>query len=301
VKRRGALVSSCALALCALCLPRGASAQYIDLPGTQPGGLAMALPLESGRPCGVTCHFSGDTTAPTAMPYDGWIGSMMGNTLRDPLFLAALTVAEQDRPDVGDWCLRCHTPPGFVNGHTRGSRAASRGATLDLEEREGVSCDACHRMVPTTNLGNAQYVISPTDVRFGPYATIESSRHPGQMSTWTADSRLCGTCHEVTNPAQPLRRADGTDTGQRFPLDTTYSEWARSDYAVAGSPDARIWAWSCDWVMAGLSPPSARGPGAVVDVQDRHGARPPAQARFRGRQCVGPARARGAAHEHRLG
>jgi hypothetical protein len=38
--------------------------------------------------------------------------SMMGNTLRDPLFLAALTVAEQDRPGVGDWCLRCHTPPG---------------------------------------------------------------------------------------------------------------------------------------------------------------------------------------------
>lgn len=225
--------------LCALSLPRGASAQYIDLPGTQPGGLAMGLPLESGRPCGVTCHFSGDTTMPTAMPYDGWIGSMMGNTLRDPLFLAALTVAEQDRPDVGDWCLRCHTPPGFVNGHTRGSRAASRGATLDLEEREGVSCDSCHRMVPTTNLGNAQYVISPTDVRFGPYATIESSRHPGQMSAWTADSRLCGTCHEVTNPVQPLRRADGTDTGQRFPLDTTYSEWARSDYAVAGSPEAR--------------------------------------------------------------
>ena len=32
-------------------------------------------------------------------------------------------------------------------------------------------------------------------------------------------------------------RADGTDTGQRYPLDTTYSEWARSDFAVAGSPE----------------------------------------------------------------
>jgi MYXO-CTERM domain-containing protein len=239
VKRRAALASSCALAACALCLPRVALAQYIDLPGTQPGGLAMGIPLGSGRPCGVTCHFSGDPSVPTAMPYDGWIGSMMGNTLRDPLFLAALTVAEQDRPGVGDWCLRCHTPPGFVAGHTRGSPAASRGETLDAEEREGVTCDACHRMLPTTNLGNAQYEISPTDVRFGPYAMIESSRHTGQMSAWMADARLCGTCHEVSNPVQPLRRPDGTDTGQRFPLDTTYSEWARSDYATAGSPDAR--------------------------------------------------------------
>lgn len=222
----------------ALLAPGVATAQYIDLPGTQPNGLADGAPLDNSRACGITCHFSRDTGTLSAMPYDTWIGSMMGNTMRDPLFLAALTVAEQDRPGVGDWCLRCHTPPGFVGGRTRRTMNSARGVDLDSSDRDGVTCDSCHRMVETTNLGNAQYVFSPTETRFGPYAMIESIRHPGATSTWLPDSRMCATCHEITNPVQPLRRADGTDTGQRFPLDTTYNEWARSAYAVAGSPDA---------------------------------------------------------------
>ncbi len=212
--------------------------QYINLPGTQPGGLAEGPPLENARSCGVTCHYSRDATMPSAMPYDGWSSSMMGNAMRDPLFLAALTIAEQDLPGSGDYCLRCHTPPGFVGGRTRSSSAASRGADLETADLDGVTCDSCHRMTETANLGNAQYVFSPTETRFGPYATINSIRHPGAVSTWLADSRMCATCHEITNPAQPLLRADGTDTGQRYPLDTTYSEWSRSDYAVAGSPVA---------------------------------------------------------------
>ena len=212
--------------------------QYINLPGTQPGGLAEGPPLEDARSCGVTCHYSRDATMPSAMPYDGWSSSMMGNAMRDPLFLAALTIAEQDLPGSGDYCLRCHTPPGFVGGRTRSSAAASRGADLETADLDGVTCDSCHRMTETANLGNAQYVFSPTETRFGPYATINSIRHPGAVSTWLADSRMCATCHEITNPAQPLLRADGTDTGQRYPLDTTYSEWSRSDYAVAGSPVA---------------------------------------------------------------
>ena len=222
-----------------LLVPIAAGAQYIDLPGTQPGDLATATPLDSPRSCGVACHFSFDATVPSAMPYDGWLGSMMGNTMRDPLFLAALTVADQDRPGIGDWCLRCHTPPGFVGGRTRGPPSASRGMNLESDDQDGVTCDSCHRMLPTTNLGNAQYVISPTDTRFGPYPVIDSIRHPGEASTWLADPRMCGSCHEVTNPTQPLRRADGTDTGQRFPLDTSYSEWSRSAFAASGSTDPR--------------------------------------------------------------
>jgi MYXO-CTERM domain-containing protein len=232
--------------LCVLAIPLTASAQnYIDLPGTQPGGLNNAVPLDGATPCGVTCHFSRDPmmTVPsmttTAMPYDGWVGSMMGNATRDPLFLAALTVAEQDAPGVGDWCLRCHTPPGFVGGRTRGTPTAARGAMLMPSDREGVSCDACHRMVATTNIRNAQYQFSPTETRFGPYPSSESIRHPSEASAWMADSRMCGVCHEVSNPLAHQRTAAGMDTGRAFPLDTSYSEWEHSDYGTSGSPDAR--------------------------------------------------------------
>jgi len=220
-------------------VPAVAPAQtYVDLPGTQPNGLADGAPMADSNACGITCHFSRDETKVSAMPFDTWVASMMGNTMRDPLFLAALTVAEQDAPGVGDYCLRCHTPPGFVGGRTRGRPSSARGADLTMGDRDGVSCDSCHRMLPTTNLGNAQYVLSPTEVRFGPHATIDSIRHEGAASAWLADSRMCATCHEITNPGQPQRLPDGTDTGRRFPLDTTYSEWARSDFAAAGSPAA---------------------------------------------------------------
>lgn len=228
-----------ALLAAGLCAPAAASAQtYVNLPGTQPGGLADGAPLGDANACGVTCHFSRDDSTPSAMPYDTWLGSMMGNAMRDPLFLAALTVADQDVPGVGDYCLRCHTPPGFVGGRTRMRAQSSRGADLNMSDRDGVSCDSCHRMTETTNLGNAQYVLSPTEVRYGPHATIDSIRHTGAASTWMADSRMCATCHEITNPAQPQRGANGADTGRRFPLDTTYSEWLRSDFATAGSPVA---------------------------------------------------------------
>ncbi len=127
-QKRAAIVTA-ALCASALSAPTTARAQrYVNLPGTQPGGLAAGAPLDNASSCGVTCHYSRDPATPSAMPYDGWVGSMMGNTMRDPLFLAALTVAEQDLPGAGDFCLRCHTPPGFVGGRTRGAPAASRGA-----------------------------------------------------------------------------------------------------------------------------------------------------------------------------
>jgi hypothetical protein len=237
--RRRRLWSATSTIFASALLASGAAwGQYVELPGTQPNGLADGAPLEDSRACGVTCHYSRDATMPSAMPYDGWQGTMMAGAMRDPLFLAALTVAEQDHAGIGDFCLRCHTPSGFVGGRTRGSMTAPLGANLVSADRDGISCDSCHRMVETPNTGNAQYVFSPTETRFGPYPVIESIRHPGAVSTWLADSRMCGTCHEVSNPAENQRSADGTDLGRPFPLDTTYSEWSRSAFAVPGSPGA---------------------------------------------------------------
>jgi hypothetical protein len=42
---------------------------------------------------------------------------MMANAARDPVFFAALAVANQDLPSVGTFCIRCHAPIGFVRGH----------------------------------------------------------------------------------------------------------------------------------------------------------------------------------------
>ena len=77
--------------------------------GTQPG---LAFSMLEPRDCS-DCH-SVDAFPVTGgiefSPQDTWRGSMMANATRDPLFWAALDVANNDAPGVGDYCLRCHTP-----------------------------------------------------------------------------------------------------------------------------------------------------------------------------------------------
>jgi hypothetical protein len=43
-------------------------------------------------------------------PFDNWVGSMMAQATRDPVFHAALAIANQDASFAGELCLRCHTP-----------------------------------------------------------------------------------------------------------------------------------------------------------------------------------------------
>src|SRR5262249_10624649 len=85
--------------------PRGA--------GPPPGGLAGGAPFDSATTCKM-CHGGVLTDTNTMfMPWDTWAGSMMANAARDPLYLASLTVAEQDHPGSGGFCLRCHTPSAY--------------------------------------------------------------------------------------------------------------------------------------------------------------------------------------------
>lgn len=234
--RRAALLALCA----GLLGPASAHAQRLSLPGgTQPGGLRIGL-LPGGQ-CS-ECH--GGQNAPdghTYLPADLWVTSMMANATRDPLFRATLAVAEQQRAGVGELCLRCHTPPGFVANHA----FPGNGSALDpFMENDGVNCDTCHRSIDAhatdsmaPYLSNARlYFSDGTDTvdptRFGPRSDpAMSTRHPSMGNTFTSDSRMCGQCHDVDNPLLHRLMPDGTDTGQPFPLQSTYTEWAQSDFS----------------------------------------------------------------------
>ena len=62
--------------------------------------------------------------------FKAWQGSMMGNSARDPLMFACLTVAAQDslhvigNANAVDLCMRCHFPKGWLEG--RSTRPTSR-------------------------------------------------------------------------------------------------------------------------------------------------------------------------------
>ncbi len=262
--------------------------------GTQPG---LTFQVDPPSFC-QTCHggFTADEAA--FMPHSSWSGSLMSNATRDPLFWAALDVAERDIPGSGDWCLRCHTPSGWLEGHVRkdgqgglvngtngclleGNHAANDGEENDYS---GVTCLMCHRMTPKGSLGevapqfgsgnffiddNASCDGNFGPCRYGPYNYTPNdpleAPHNAKYSKFTASSAICGTCHDVSSPevgGQPLQTlilANGVDTGRAFPAERTYAEWSRSRFGDTLFIDS--------FEFEGTPPVASRG---NVDCQDCH-------------------------------
>jgi uncharacterized protein (DUF2141 family) len=106
------------------------------LPGSQIG---QSGNLETPDRCD-NCHGGYDIAIEPAF---NWRGSMMAQAARDPIFYACLAIANQDAPGSGDLCLRCHTPDGWLNGRC----VPTDGSALNNNDRQGVQCDFCHKMV----------------------------------------------------------------------------------------------------------------------------------------------------------
>jgi hypothetical protein len=225
-----------------------------DLPGTQP--LEHGLEIANSSTC-ATCHGNYNTSHE---PYFNWQGSMMAQGGRDPLFLANMAIANQDAPDSGDLCLRCHLSRGWLGGRS----VPTDGSGMLAADRDGITCDLCHRMVNPvfksglspaadsnilallsfrgTHYGNGMFVIDPTSTQRGP-SSNSVAPHTFYASAFHKSAAFCGTCHDVSNPAFQ-RDASGNyvanpfnTTGTNFsahfmaPVERTYSEWLFSDYA----------------------------------------------------------------------
>lgn len=228
-----------------------------DMPGTQPfqGGPDLSAPENCAE-----CH---GNYAPAVEPYRNWQGSMMAHAARDPLFEANFAIANQDAPDSGDLCLRCH----FARGWLAGRSVPTDGSRMQAADRGGVSCDLCHRMVDPvyvpgtspaadsnllaaltfrgTNYGNGMFVIDPTSIQRGPFSNA-AAPHAFTVSPFHRSAAFCGTCHDVSNPAftkdangvyQPNAldaRATNFSAHSLGPVERTFSEWLHSAYNSTG-------------------------------------------------------------------
>ncbi len=267
--RKSALVLACAggvawvgIAGYAIAEPRGGGGSLplpttlndFFMPGSQPGDLVA--PFASSQSCS-GCHGFYDEAVE---PYTSWAASMMGQSARDPLFYACLAIANQDADFAGDLCLRCHSPVGWMEGHS----TPTDGSALSGIDFDGVSCHVCHRMVDPfdpdnvspveddqvlamtadlpVNPHSGQYVLDFEDRRRGPFNT-PMAPHAWLESPFHRSSSMCATCHDVSNPAY-TRQPDSSydlntvdmahpthDKYDQFPLERTYSEWLMSDFA----------------------------------------------------------------------
>lgn len=113
----------------------------VRMPGTQP---EQGVNLENPNRC-LNCHAGYN---PAGEPGFQWMGSMMAQSARDPIFYACMTVAAQDsiwalgNPNAVDICERCHFPEGWLGGRSDPPNAS----LMTSSDFDGVHCDVCHRM-----------------------------------------------------------------------------------------------------------------------------------------------------------
>ncbi|MFY9345742.1 MAG: hypothetical protein WAT39_24840 [Planctomycetota bacterium] len=184
----------------------------VQSPGTQPlqAYLLGALPNCDG------CHGYYDQAVE---PVENWMGSMMAQAGRDPVFWGALAVAEGDFPGAGYHCIRCHAPRGWHEGR---ANTTDGSGLLPNTDHNGIECSICHNMVnpnaqehpgvqsapylannggsPATGwYGSGMQVLAGNNVRYGPYNNATAG-HAWAQSQFHRSSEICGTCHDVSNP-----------------------------------------------------------------------------------------------------
>lgn len=178
------------------------------MPGTQPETNPLLFePVQSS----INCTFCHSGYSIDVAPYDSWVVSLKGQAARDPVFHAALTIANQDSSFAGEFCIRCHAPGAWL----RGVSTAGDLSEFVLDDFDGVNCHFCHRAVnpelgphsavgyppselepnpdPTPDVevlealaaqglmpishGNAQFIVDPRDVRRGPLDDVPDNLH----------------------------------------------------------------------------------------------------------------------------
>jgi hypothetical protein len=231
--------------------PIGSAVAQIVLPGTQPGDIVNWPLLRPGEawpgpfdPACKDCH-GGYVAGQNYEPFDSWAGSMMANAARDPLFWAAVDIANQDSPGIGELCLRCHTPTAWLEGRSSTPDGSALVGYPDETDNdfEGIDCHFCHRMYEgpggTPFTENGQYWVDDgtpgtPPPRRGPF-TIAFAPHEWQYSSYHESSDFCGTCHDLRSPVLNLLDEGGLDTGLPFPEQLTYTEWSQSAFAGEGT------------------------------------------------------------------
>lgn len=236
------------------------------MPGSQPN---QSGNLESVDKCD-NCHGGYDLDVEPAFK---WRGSMMSQAMRDPEYRATMSIANQDAPESGDLCLRCHTPRGWLGGRS----TPTDGSALSSSDYEGIDCDFCHRLVRPTELGvnpypddsvytagtytadqdyidglpeptfhtaDGMYEVDSDNAKRGPFLDAVP-KHQFFYSPFHSEAYICATCHDVSNPVftrNPQGKyepndfdtpAPDDDPYTLFPVERTFSEWRMSAYNSA--------------------------------------------------------------------
>ena len=237
----------CAALLWVCAVSAGLSAQAT--PGAAAHRLSSrALSLFTTSDDCVACH-NGLKTADGEDVSIGssWRSTMMGNSARDPYFLAGLRRETIDHPSLAaaieNECAGCHAPMLTRAAHADGREARLLGVNHPLAQ-DSVSCSVCHQ-IGAEGLGsrdsfNGGFTLAapaPGPRRmFGPYAPDQGRARIMRSVTGYAqtearhvqDSALCATCHTLSTLAHD---ASGRVVGG-LPEQMNFQEWQHSAFSA---------------------------------------------------------------------
>lgn len=204
--------------------------------------------MRQNLPCAILaaslCMFAGETkqltpqdfaSAETCRPchteiYEQWRTSFHSQAATDSLFWRLFQQAVRD---VGSrasaLCLTCHAPVATVGREVKWFGPVSSQLELSPVSREGVTCDFCHTVSGSENLGRnislGAYRVprkGDTVIKYGSHPDAKSPAHATQASAFLRSSRLCAICHQHTH-SLPGRE-----------IQNTYAEWYYGPYRAQG-------------------------------------------------------------------
>jgi hypothetical protein len=286
-------------------------AQTYDEVWVAPGPVTARSQFVTSSQC-IGCHDAGgtglqfDMTEPNPhgdgllnlSPYATWRTSPMGLGGRDPVFYAQLASEEGFHPEssatLQGICMGCHGVAGqrqleidrgeageectpFLRQDAAAvpwpadnpSAARARYGAL---ARDGISCPACHHMLPGAGPENpaiaepqnrcvkerqdllnpdetgfaktftGSFLLGPADELYGPFADPKTRPMENALgirpvhTTAIQSSELCGSCHTVH---LPVLGAGGKLLGHSYEQ-ATYPEWAFSAYRTGSTPQGEL-------------------------------------------------------------
>jgi hypothetical protein len=183
-----------------------------------------------------------------------WRSSMMGNSARDPYWMAAVRRETVDHPAaldaIEDKCTICHLPIARTSAVAAGGQGRAFQnfpvvgmGPLAAVAQDGVSCSVCHQ-IQNARLGTEEsftggYVIdlnTPMGARTirGPFqvdaghARIMSSASQFEPveAAHIQSAELCATCHTLFTHALDDEGNEAGELAEQVP----YLEWRHSDY-----------------------------------------------------------------------
>jgi hypothetical protein len=220
------------------------TARLIDMLQTQPYDTNTFF--ATGGRCG-GCHghdpnhvslIANDGTDVNIM--DGWQGTMMANSAKDPFWRAKVSheilVNPAMQVAIEDKCTSCHAPIGHFSAHMLGQPNYSMASlATDTFGLDGVNCSACHQQVDTligAYSGDLHYtqktVYGPLQ---NPYSAVMEFfvEFTPVYSVHTTQSKWCAGCHSLITQTVDL---SGNPTGGSYVEQATYHEWENSSYST---------------------------------------------------------------------